>query len=326
LCPGAGSGSPKRTFRAHGARDAEATALTRLPTVAPTAGPHFVALGSSFAAGPGIAPVVDRAARRSGLNYAHQVARTLGLALTDVSFSGATTAQVLDARRRTLRAAVPPQLEAVGPETRLVTITVGGNDLGYIGGLISASISAALARRAARLSPALAGHLRRPSLLVDADRVRAATDGMTRVGEAVRRRAPQARILFVDYLTVIGSHELPAGPAAELPLPAAAPPPADRSAAAELPRRLPLTLQERRQAATTAAALAEAFAVAAERSGAELVRASAASLDHGPLSPQPWVTGFGGGFLVPGATVPYHPTLAGMTAVAELVVEHLRRS
>jgi hypothetical protein len=48
----------------------------------------YVALGSSFAAGPGIAPVVQKAALRSGRNYPHQVAERLSLRLVDVTCTG----------------------------------------------------------------------------------------------------------------------------------------------------------------------------------------------------------------------------------------------
>jgi hypothetical protein len=57
-----------------------------------------VALGSSMAAGPGIRPHVPGApwpAFRSARNYAHLVANTLGLDLVDVTYSNATTANVM---------------------------------------------------------------------------------------------------------------------------------------------------------------------------------------------------------------------------------------
>jgi len=55
-------------------------------------------------------------------------------------------------------------------------------------------------------------------------------------------------------------------------------------------------------------------------SGAELVRASAASSAHGAGSAQPWVSGFRFGNPLTGGPVPYHPTRTGMPAVARLVV------
>ena len=55
------------------------------------AGSRYVAMGSSFGAGPGIplrAPGSPRRAGRSASNYAHLVARDLGLDLHDVTYSG----------------------------------------------------------------------------------------------------------------------------------------------------------------------------------------------------------------------------------------------
>ena len=52
---------------------------------------HVASLGSSFAAGPGIEPAADRAARRSARNYPHLLAARLGAELTDLTVSGATT-------------------------------------------------------------------------------------------------------------------------------------------------------------------------------------------------------------------------------------------
>lgn len=66
---------------------------------------HLVALGSSFAAGPGIDPVADVQAMRSSNNYAHQLTRRLDWQLTGLSVSGATSANVVDT----------PQQSQVGP-------------------------------------------------------------------------------------------------------------------------------------------------------------------------------------------------------------------
>jgi len=92
---------------------------------------RYVALGSSMAAGPGIPPAAKDAplrARRSAANYPHLVAQRLRLDLVDVTYSGATTAHVLtDAQHGT-----PPQVEVLDGSEALVTITIGGNDVGYV--------------------------------------------------------------------------------------------------------------------------------------------------------------------------------------------------
>ena len=251
------------------------------------AGSTYVALGSSFAAGPGIRPISHRRAGRSALNYPHLVAERLSLHLVDVTCSGATTANVLRERQRRL----PPQIDAVAPAAKLVTITIGGNDIGYIGGLIRTSVLSRLADRVRFLPRAW----QRPGPAVPQRDYQTLTESMATVVRAVRSRAPGARILLVDYLTVLGPH---ARHCPELPLAADA--------------------VERTRA--TAEGLAAAFRAAAEQTGAHLVEASAASAEHGVGSAQPWVTGFA--WPVRGH-VPYHPTLAGMTAVAELVVAEL---
>src|SRR5580693_568311 len=97
-------------------------------------GARYVAMGSSFAAGPGLkprAPGSPRRAGRSAVNYAHLVADRLGLELTDVTYSGATTQDILAGAP-----GKPPQLDAVTADTRLVTLTAGGNDVGYVPRLV----------------------------------------------------------------------------------------------------------------------------------------------------------------------------------------------
>lgn len=103
------------------------------------AGSRYVAMGSSFAAGPGLPSRVPGSPRRAGRstgNYAHLVARELGLDLHDVTFSGATTSDLLGPSTSGQAA----QLDAVTPETSLVTITAGGNDVGFAPRLTLASL------------------------------------------------------------------------------------------------------------------------------------------------------------------------------------------
>lgn len=56
---------------------------------------HIAALGSSFAAGPGIQPIVDTTARSSSNNYAKPTAAALDAKLIDLTSSGATLLNVL---------------------------------------------------------------------------------------------------------------------------------------------------------------------------------------------------------------------------------------
>ena len=259
-------------------------------------GSRYVALGSSFAAAPGIDPIVHAPAGRSGNNYAHLVAAELGLELTDVTYSGATTAHVLDTRQDE----AAPQLDAVTADTALVTITVGGNDLEYVGTFIRGSFLNTLAKPATILGRRVANRIRaRVSYLKDEAAYQAVADSLVSVIEGVRERAPGARILLVDYLSLVGPTTRP---------------------------RLDVPLNEEQlpSVAMMADGLAAAFAKAAASTGVELIAASAASQDHAIGSAEPWTTGF---TLRPpslGGVVPYHPNAAGMRAVADLVVQALR--
>ena len=102
----------------------------------PMASPHatrttpYVALGDSYSSAAGVAPFVVGApptCSRSQLNYAHDIAaQTRPSSFTDVTCSGAKTSDFFSSQA----AGVAPQLDAVTRSTRLVTMTIGGNDEG----------------------------------------------------------------------------------------------------------------------------------------------------------------------------------------------------
>jgi lysophospholipase L1-like esterase len=244
---------------------------------------RYVALGSSMAAGPGIRPAAPGApfgSGRSARNYAHLVAEKLDLNLLDVTFSGATTAHVLAERQRGAR----PQIEALDGSEELVTITIGGNDVGYVPLLMAAMLP-----RVARRLPGIGA-------LFDRDAREQALDGvgdsLRAVGREVRRRAPGARVVFVDYLTLLPPAGVPAPPLS--------------TADADLGRHV-------------CARLEEATASAAQATGCELVRAGQASRDHHGWSADPWAVG--AGWPLPWRPTPFHPNAAGMRAVGDLIIE-----
>lgn len=250
---------------------------------------RYVALGSSMAAGPGIAPGAPGAPKRSGrsaVNYAHLVAAQLGYDLVDVTFSGATTAHVLTERQYD----APPQVDALDGSESLVTITIGGNDAGYV-----PMLGVACLPRFVRSVPIVGSSLRG---LLDASARDQALDvvaeSLKTVGREVRRRAPLARVLFVDYLTLLPPAGVPAPPIG--------------AAEADLGRHI-------------ATRLADLTAAAAAETGCELVRAADASRDHHAWSADPWTTAFH--LPLPGRVAPLHPNAAGMRAVAKLVIERV---
>jgi lysophospholipase L1-like esterase len=246
------------------------------PAVAQAA-PKYVAMGSSFAAGPGITPYVADAPPRCGRstrNYAHQLAERRGLELVDVSCSGATTAAILEPWNE-----LPAQIDAVDADTTLVTVTIGGNDVFYIGNLMSASC-----QELAGQGKIAADKCRPPQSATEDDYARL-EDSLRRIAAGVKQRAPKATLVFLDYPAVLPAK----GSCAATPVPDSA---AD--------------------AARTATARVEALtAKVAQAAGAKLIKVSSLSQGHDACGAEPWMTGFpatGG--------VPYHPNLAGMTAQA----------
>src|SRR6201996_7219954 len=145
-------------------------------------GDKYVAMGSSFAAGPGLGRQADGSplpCGRSQDNYAHLIAERHKLRLIDVSCSGATTLDVLYRREF----AQPPQIEAVDAATRLVTITIGGNDVSYMANVIASSCLS-------RGGTAVRCH---PTADADVERVFTELEArMTAVVDATRGRAPNA--------------------------------------------------------------------------------------------------------------------------------------
>ena len=89
-------------------------------------GDRYVALGSSIASGFGIS-VQSTDCGRSNRNYPNLVAARYRLELIDVTCGAAVIPNVVDTPQGTH----PPQITALTPDTKLVTVTVGGNDIGY---------------------------------------------------------------------------------------------------------------------------------------------------------------------------------------------------
>jgi hypothetical protein len=187
----------------------------------------------------------------------------------------------------------PPQIAALDGSESLVTVTIGGNDVGYVPLLMAASLP-----HCVRRLPLLGGRI---SELLDRDtRDRALADvfdSLCAVGRVLRERAPRARIYFVDYLTMLPPADAPA-------------PPLSR-AEADLGRHVAGTLER-------------LTAEAAAATGCEIVGAAAASRQHHAWSTEPWTTTPARyGVPLPGRPAPLHPNGAGMRAVAELVSAQL---
>jgi lysophospholipase L1-like esterase len=156
---------------------------------------NYVALGDSFAAGPGIPPLdPDPNCQRSDRNYPNVAAATLGATLTDVSCSGATVSDFTVNQFPT----VPPQLAALTPDTKLVSLTIGGNDVGLVQLAVSCInlLPEPLGVSCAKQNTAGGVDQYSTRIAQVAPTVGAAID-------AIKQRAPQAKVLLVGYGTYL---------------------------------------------------------------------------------------------------------------------------
>lgn len=96
-------------------------------------GSEYVALGDSYSAGYGLSDptrLPTSACGQSAQDYPHRIAARFGLALTDVTCGGATSKDVTSGFQFK---GVPPQIRSLSTRTRLVTLTIGGNDADLFG-------------------------------------------------------------------------------------------------------------------------------------------------------------------------------------------------
>jgi lysophospholipase L1-like esterase len=172
---------------------AGATVATQRANLPP--GSQYVAMGSSYAAGFLIGPQepVRNTCGRSLIDYPHLVAAKLRLSLSDVSCGGAVTANALN----TPQGSSPPQIDAVTPNTRLVTITIGGNDVNYVGTAIECGLSGSTCTARANPAHTDAAFATLPNAL-------------TKLIQAVRDKAPSAIIVLVTYPRLVPPTPCPA--------------------------------------------------------------------------------------------------------------------
>ncbi|WP_050670972.1 SGNH/GDSL hydrolase family protein [Luteipulveratus halotolerans] len=137
--------------------------------------PDYVALGDSYAAGAGAGQPMN-ACFRSVAGYPVQIARALE---TDVSLQACRGATVADV------AAV--QLDALSESTRLVTLTVGGNDLNFTDVLTECAKPTWMTHSAEAVEAAL--EFVRHEL----------GERLTGLYAMVRERAPQASFVVTGY-------------------------------------------------------------------------------------------------------------------------------
>ncbi|WP_457029792.1 SGNH/GDSL hydrolase family protein [Kitasatospora sp. P5_F3] len=171
-----------------------ATATEATPATPPR-GP-YVALGDSYTSGLGIAPQTGEPAGcgRSAVNYPALVAEQLGVAeFTDVSCSSATTADLTGAQKLSGGGANRPQLDALSAGTKLVTLGIGGNDVGFLD-VLSRCAMAGLTGAGCRKTFESADGTDQVTR-----RIGTAGEKLGAVLAETQRRAPAAKVFVVGY-------------------------------------------------------------------------------------------------------------------------------
>ncbi|MEV0182103.1 SGNH/GDSL hydrolase family protein [Streptomyces sp. NPDC050625] len=152
---------------------------------------QYVSLGDSYTSGPLIPQQVDANCARSDHNYPSLVAAQRGVsAFKDVSCAGATTEEMWKPQGTN-----GPQLDAVRRDTDLVTVQIGGNDVGF-GSIIQTC--ARLAAQDLSGNPCERYYASSGIDQLTLNIVQTAPK-VDRVLRAVHARAPHARVLVVGY-------------------------------------------------------------------------------------------------------------------------------
>jgi len=282
----------------------------------PGTGPSkYVALGDSFASVGRIAPASwgpgPITCVRTDDAYPTVVARELGVGtFVNASCGGAVT----DDFWAPGRTGAPPQLEALDAETDLVSVTIGGNDVGFAAVILACAVRP---NTAPELHPVIDSVTPRLSRAFDFDSSAGCADVIDRQTPAamevldqrlddvyaeIAERSPDARVVTVGYLAAV---------------------PEDDQIIRESPACAPfmaISQEERGKVREFQDNINRVVREAAERNGATVVIPDEPG--HSMCSPAEtrWVDFTG----VETGSVPIHPTSAGHAHVADRVVAALR--
>ena len=270
------------------ARRVLALCLLGLAVAAPAASAdNYVALGDSYVAGPAIPlPIKPWGCLKSDHNYAHLAAPRLGLDLRDPSCSGAETEDMTQTQG-VWPEANPPEFDALAADTTLVTLGIGGNDIGF------SSLAQDCFSQSPQGSPCKDQYTAGGSDQVS-QRIADTAPKVAAVLQGIHTRAPNARVLVVNYPAILPDSGQGCWP--QIPV-------ADGDA---------VWLRDKTRE------LNQMLADQGAANGATLVDWYTASIGHDACQPPgiKWVEG-----PVPmNAAAPVHPNLLGMLAASDLVV------
>lgn len=157
----------------------------------------YVALGDSYVAGPLIPNQIEpRGCLKSDHNYPHLAFNGLGLTrLTDVSCSGAKTEDMFNPQDVDPDGPNPPQLNAVGDHTAVLTLGIGGNDIGFTDIAVNCG-------NPLDLTPCRDDYVQNGNDELR-NRIDATGPLVDNVLDAINGKAPQADVFVVGYPTIL---------------------------------------------------------------------------------------------------------------------------
>ncbi|KAJ6006231.1 hypothetical protein N7451_004175 [Penicillium sp. IBT 35674x] len=250
----------------------------------------------------------DKKLRIASLGSSFAAAKELDADLTDLSVSGATLLNItVDPQTAPFGNDIfPPQIQSVPEDADIITVTAGGNDIGYIGNMMQDAASATLL---GSVAITVIRGVKYIASFFSQSRVQAATtispeELVERLGDTldkIHARAPNARIYLVEYVAVLGPSTKP---------------------------RIDIPFDQERidYHSQVASKLQNASAVAAATRSdwCERVPIHELSLKHALGSDEPWVGGFNLSSVMQKGPV-LHPNLDGMKAVAGILLETIRK-
>jgi lysophospholipase L1-like esterase len=186
---------PLRSWRATALAVAVLAAFVAFAGVARGAG--YVSLGDSYTAGPLIPnPIPPYGCLKSDHNYPHLTAPRIGLPLRDISCSGAKTDDMTNPQEVELDGPNPPQLEALDAATSLVSLTIGGNDIGF-SEIVQSCVTVNPFSSPCRSKYNSGGQD------VIAERIAATAPKLAATLQGIHARAPAAQVYLLNYAAIL---------------------------------------------------------------------------------------------------------------------------
>jgi lysophospholipase L1-like esterase len=253
---------------------------------------NYVSLGDSYVAGPFIPnPVLPLGCLKSDHNYPHLSAAAIGLPLRDPSCSGATTDDMTQPQNVDPDGPNPPQFNSLDPSTKVVSLTIGGNDIGF------SSIAESCITYNPFSHPCKDKY---NSGGVDqiSQRIQATAPKVAAVLQGIHARSPSARVFVVNYPAIFPETGSGCWP------------------------QMPISFSDAPYLRAKEQELNQMLATQAAANGASLASWYAASIGHDACksSSVRWVEP-----LVPGnSAAPIHPNAAGMVGASTVLVAATR--